>query len=453
MAAKMVNPEGTSKMYLESMKASFKKNPEDGHIHRILAVLHENLSRSNQLQQSFLEHQAQVLRTIVAGTGFPNSSINTTPSEQPVINRIQLEEFGTGSIAKCFGPDFEILDQRKSPRIPNGDLLMIDRVLKISGERGNLNPPASITTEFDIPKDIWFISENKYPSVPLAVMMEIALQPCGILSAYLGTSLMVPADVNLFRNLDGMISFFSCPDLTGKTVTNRSRLLTSFSGGGMLIQKFAFELSTSGSLFLAGESSFGYFNRSAMDKQTGLDIGEKTLPFIGEYENRDDYQHVELTSIFARGNPSTVRHLDLIDRLQLKENGGRFGCGIIIGEKELAGEEWFYKNHFFQDPVMPGSLGIEAIIQGLWAFVKHYKLETNFHDPVIDFSYRDPLSWKYRGQVIPENRDLYFEVHLKTTEITDSSSILVGDADFWVDGVRIYTIQNISMILRNGQVR
>ena len=448
MTAKMIKSDTASKIHLEPMKAGFQKNPEYGHIHRILAVLHETLSRSNMLQQSFLEYQSQILQTIAAGAGLSSSSINIKSSERPVITRTQLEEFGTGSIAKCFGPDFEILDQRKSPRISNGDLLMIDRVLIISGERCNLNPPASIITEFDIPRDIWFISENKYPGVPLAVMMEIALQPCGILSAYLGTSLMIPEDANLFRNLDGMITFFSCPDLSGKSVTNHSRLLTSVSGGGMLVQKFAFELSTGGSVFLAGESSFGYFTQAVMDKQTGLDIGEKTLPGNSNHVNHNDFQQADLASIFQQANLSSKRYLDLIDRIWLKENGGRYGQGIILAEKTLTDIEWFYENHFFQDPVMPGSLGVEASVQGLWAFAKNSQPDTNFHDLVIDFSHSDPLYWKYRGQVTPENREIYFEVHLNTRNMSDSTINLAGDMDFWVDGVRIYSIQNISMTLR-----
>lgn len=446
----MIKSDTVSKLISEPMKTAFVKISEKNHIHRILTVLHETLSRSNQLQQSFMEYQSQILQTIAAGTGLSNPSINRKTSERLIITRTQLEEFGTGSIANCFGSDFEILDQRKSPRIPNGDLLVIDRVLMISGERYNLNPPASITTELDIPKDIWFISENKYAGVPLVVLMEIALQPCGILSAYLGTSLVIPAENNLFRNLDGNITFFSCPNLTGKTVSNHVELIKSVSGGGMLIQKFTFELSTGGSVFLAGESSFGYFTQANMNKQTGLDIGEKTPVGIGDHANRDDFHQVELASIFPQGNPSTKRYLDLIDRLWLKENGGRYGQGIILGEKTLTAKEWFYENHFFQDPVMPGSLGVEAIVQGLCAFAKYFQTDKNFHDPVVEFLHDNPLCWKYRGQVTPDNQEVYFEVHLKTRDISDSTIKLTGDANFWVDSVRIYSIQNISMTLRKG---
>jgi len=450
MAKKKTNSSTSSKNYIQPPKVNTGNISRQGHIHSILDVLNETLSRSNQIQQSFLEHQTQVLQTINTRAGILTNSMNPNSSKQAVITKTQLEEFGTGSIAKCFGPDFEILDQRKSPRIPNGDLLMIDRVLTISGERGKLNLPASITTDLDIPKDIWFINENKYPGIPMGILMEIALQPSGILSAYLGTSLTIPEEANLFRNLDGTITFSSCPDLSGKTIVNHSRLLTTISGGGMLIQKFAFELSTDDSVFLSGESSFGYFTQMVMSKQTGITGGEKMVQRNGDPANRDNYHQLDLSSIFLQGNPSAKQHLDLIDNLKIEKNGGRFGRGIILGEKKLSGKEWFYKNHFFQDPVMPGSLGIEAIMQSVWAYMKYSQPDTNFHNSRIDFSHSDPLVWKYRGQVVPANKKINFEVHLKDTHKSVSSINLIADADFWVDGVRIYSIQNISMTLKKG---
>ncbi len=43
--------------------------------------------------------------------------------------------------------------------------------------------------------------------------------------------------------------------------------------------------------------------------------------------------------------------------------GGPAGLGYIQGSKKVDPEEWFFKAHFYQDPVWPGSLGVEAFIQ------------------------------------------------------------------------------------------
>jgi 3-hydroxymyristoyl/3-hydroxydecanoyl-(acyl carrier protein) dehydratase len=424
----------TAKQQLEAAQTA-------AHIQRLLDVLHENLARANQMQYSFLEQQAQTLRTIAAGSGLTDI-LKNLHLPQVLISKDQLREFGTGLIAKCFGPAFALLDKRRTPRIPNGDLLMIERVTAINGQRGKLNAPADITSEVEVPPDAWYLSENSYPGLPMAILMEMALQPCGILSAYLGTSLSLPTEVNTFRNLDGTITFSAAPDLRNGTIRNHARLLSSVSSGGMLIQKFAFELSAGGSPFLKGESSFGYFKEAAMRNQNGLDNGARTAPD----EGAADGQTVDLNAYLPTGRP----HLDLIENVTLQPAGGPFGRGLISGSKRLRGKEWFYRNHFYQDPVMPGSLGVEAIMQALWAYLQQAGAARQFRRPRLDLAHKEALSWKYRGQVIPANEGIQFAAYIKEIDTSPQAYRLLADADFWVDGMRIYAIQNISMTITEG---
>jgi 3-hydroxymyristoyl/3-hydroxydecanoyl-(acyl carrier protein) dehydratase len=436
----------TSKKLLVNLMNAKSINLNNKHVNQILDILHENITRSNEIHQEFLHSQNLNLQMLFTGYRKPLQIREPYPSQQVLINKHQMEEFGTGSIAKCFGPEFKKLDQRKSPRIPNGDLLMIDRVLTISGERGNLKPPASIVTEYDIPDYSWFINENHYSGIPLGILMEIALQPCGILSAYLGTSLILPVDVNLFRNLDGEISFKAHLPISGETITNHATLLSSVFGGGMLIQKYKFELFVNGSMFLHGSSSFGYFTQAVMEKQSGIDATEFNFSIS------DDFQKLETDRFIPSKNISSKRHLDLIDNLSFKNEGGKFELGVILGEKIVNNSEWFYSNHFFQDPVMPGSLGVEAITQSLWLYARNVFEDKYFKDPIVEFSSTNSLSWKYRGQVTPKNKILNFEIHLKNKDFSASSILLLADADFWVDGKKIYTVQNISMTIRKGNI-
>ena len=139
-----------------------------------------------------------------------------------MFTRRQLEEFASGSVAACFGPDYAILDQRKTPRIPNGRLLLIDRVLEISGQRRNPQPPAAITSQVDIPADAWYLrQEAGYPQIPLAVLMEMALQPCGILSAYLGTSLVIPPRTTCSATWTAACVSQTCRTCAGKRLPMR----------------------------------------------------------------------------------------------------------------------------------------------------------------------------------------------------------------------------------------
>src|SRR5205823_4748735 len=44
-------------------------------------------------------------------------------------------------------------------------------------------------------------------------------------------------------------------------------------------------------------------------------------------------------------------------------DGGQAGLGFVRGVKHVDPEEWFFKAHFYQDPVCPGSLGLESYLQ------------------------------------------------------------------------------------------
>ena len=56
--------------------------------------------------------------------------------------------------------------------------------------------------EYDIPQDAWYFLSNGAKTMPFAVLLEAALQPCGWLASAVGSALRVDEDLS-FRNLDG----------------------------------------------------------------------------------------------------------------------------------------------------------------------------------------------------------------------------------------------------------
>jgi len=405
-------------------------------IRRLLEILDENLSQSSAVHNALLDNQLAALRISSMDLTLNTSPIHPDIEKKIAFTKNQLREFGTGSIAKCFGDDYMILDPRPSPRIPNGDLLMIDSIPEITGERHKIAPPASSISEYTIDPTAWFLRENPYRRVPLAILMELALQPCGIISAYIGTSLHLPPENNRFRNLDGFIRFTSQPDLSGKTITNYAVLLDAFSSGGMHIQKYAFSLSAGRSKFLEGESTFGYFTSEAMANQSGLG---QPVPVVSAGNS----------SLVEAGN--STGHFALTDFVNFDSSNNEGKNLIITGVKELSADEWFYANHFYQDPVMPGSLGAEAIVQGLWTYFTHSEQARRFKNPVLAFdTHEEPFTWKYRGQVTPQNKQVLYRVEIIKELPTSTETRITAHADFWVDGLHIYSFKNISAVIKEG---
>jgi PfaB family protein len=225
-------------------------------------------------------------------------------SEGALLNEAQISTFALGRLSDAFGEDFKVYDHRKVSRQPNTDLQLISRVLKIEGTRGSFAKPSTIYAEYDVPQDAWYYTQNASRTMPYSVLMEIALQPCGLLGAYLGSTLRFPDQNLYFRNLDGEGEFFDLPegtDFSGQTIHNKSVLLSSVALGGVILQKYTFELSVNGRIFYKGNSSFGFFPKESLAQQAGLDNGAEIAPW---YETQQltpkDYFQFKLDSVYAK---------------------------------------------------------------------------------------------------------------------------------------------------------
>ncbi len=387
----------------------------------------------------------------------PNAKIDT---REVLLDHKAISTFALGRLSDCFGEDFAVYDNRKVSRQPNTDLQLISRVLRIEGERGNFKQPSTIYAEYDVPADAWYYHQNASPTMPYSILMEIALQPCGLLGAYLGSTLQYPDQNLYFRNLDGEGEMFDLPngtDLRGKTIANKCVLVSSVSLGGTIIQKYTFELSVDGNVFYKGNSSFGFFPKEALAQQIGLDNGTEVAPW---FETKGlapkDYFQFRLDSLYAKMKlyKGAAEHpqfhlaadqLDLLHKGLIIKNGGQFEKGYIHATKFMKPYDWFFTCHFYQDPVMPGSLGIEAILQAMQIFAMQQNLADGFRSPRFEQVDHHKTVWKYRGQILLPVKEMHLEVHFKNIAQKDDKLVLVGDAYLWNEKTRIYQVTDLAL--------
>jgi 3-hydroxymyristoyl/3-hydroxydecanoyl-(acyl carrier protein) dehydratase len=409
--------------------------------------------RQSRVHQQFLHSRQTALREINALLQMQTGAVAPAIIQQLhrdrfVFNRHDLEEFALGSLERVFGPEYTVFNGRRVPRIPNGDLLLFDRVLEIKGQCHQLNAPATITTACIVPQDTWYLQQNVSKTVPLSVLMELALQPCGFLSAYLGTALSAPDQDFLFRNLDGSATLLADLDLRGQTVINHSSLSSTVSGAGTIIQSFSFYLSCNGVDFYRGESVFGYFPVAVMAQQAGLENQRKPVPMQNltirprqewDVENNEK-PHYRLSN----------GQMNFLDQIQVAHSGGDFGYGLVYARKTVNPQDWFFDCHFYQDPVMPGSLGVEAIQQAMQAYGIACDLGKDFVSPHFSLLADAKMAWKYRGQITPSHKLMEIEVHIKNVQSSPGKVSILADASLWADGKRIYEILNIGMGIQEG---
>ena len=160
--------------------------------------------------------------------------------------------------------------------------------------------------------------------------------------------------------------------------------------------------------------------------------------------------HVDLKNKPARYFSGSARiasgKLLMLDRVTgFWPRGGESGLGRLRGEKDIEPDEWYFKAHFFQDPVMPGSLGLESMTQLLQFFLLEARL-----DESLDAPYFEPaapgyeIAWKYRGQVIPSAKRITLEMEICELVCGERECVAAAEAWLWVDGVRIYHARRIA---------
>ncbi|MCJ8350477.1 beta-ketoacyl synthase N-terminal-like domain-containing protein [Moritella sp.] len=377
---------------------------------------------------------------------------NRVPNQAP-FTPWHMFEFATGNISNCFGPDFDVYEGRIPPRTPCGDLQVVTQVVEVQGERLDLKKPSSCVAEYYVPEDAWYFTKNSHENwMPYSLIMEIALQPNGFISGYMGTTLKYPEKDLFFRNLDGSGTLLKQIDLRGKTIVNKSVLVSTAIAGGAIIQSFTFDMSVDGELFYTGKAVFGYFSGESLTNQLGIDNGKTTNAwFVDNNTPTDNIDVFDLTnqSLALYKAPADKPHyklaggqMNFIDTVSVVEGGGKAGVAYVYGERTIDADDWFFRYHFHQDPVMPGSLGVEAIIELMQTYALKNDLGAQFSNPRF-IAPMTKVDWKYRGQITPLNKKMSLDVHI-TEIITEAGEIrIVGDANLSKDGLRIYEVKNI----------
>src|SRR5262249_11716236 len=137
------------------------------------------------------------------------------------------------------------------------------------GPIGGMKVGSVAEVEYDVPPDAWYFAENGARVMPFAVLLEVALQPCGWLASYIGSARTSDGDL-VFRNLDGRgtVRGQVLPD-TGRLVTT-TRLDSLSTAGGLIITGFDVAVRAGDECVYKLKTAFGFFTAEAMREQVGL---------------------------------------------------------------------------------------------------------------------------------------------------------------------------------------
>jgi 3-hydroxymyristoyl/3-hydroxydecanoyl-(acyl carrier protein) dehydratase/malonyl CoA-acyl carrier protein transacylase len=380
-----------------------------------------------------------------------------SPVKRPaVFERRHILEIAVGSPSKAFGERYKPFDRdRFIARLPGPPFMFIDRITKVEPEPWVVKPNGWIEAEYDVSPDAWYFRAEGAPAAPLSIILEIALQPCGWLAVYMGSALKSKKDLR-FRNLGGRATLFRELSPGLKTVSVKTRLTKAAEAGDMIIEHFNFEVRHRDQKIYAGNTNFGFFTPEALAVQEGIRDADKQVvtPTRAELQRSRPHVFSDLAPLTprdpervpARGLTLPAKAIRMINRIEAYiPDGGPMGLGFIRGTKTVDPREWFFDAHFYQDPVLPGSLGIESFIQLL-------KYMARQRWPHLVDSHRFGLlteqshSWTYRGQILPHNR--LITVEASVTDIQEEPlPMITADGYLQVDGLYIYKMENFGIEL------
>jgi acyl transferase domain-containing protein/3-hydroxymyristoyl/3-hydroxydecanoyl-(acyl carrier protein) dehydratase len=348
--------------------------------------------------------------------------------------REQVLEFATGFPSKAFGDRYRPFDHdRFIARLPGDPYSFIDRVTKFeNGEQWKLAPGATAEVEYTVPPDAWYFSANRCEFMPYSVQNEVALQACGWMAAYLGAALTSPDDLH-FRNLGGnAIPHAAVRPDSGTLVTN-AKLTKVSPAAGMIILQFDFTVrSTSGPIY-SGDATFGFFTKSALANQVGL----KDARFLPPPDGGVWSGPISTDPPFP---DSMLRMVDTVTWATLTGRPKR--AGAIEGRSRVNPDAWFFKAHFFGDPVWPGSLGLESLVQLMRVFAHR-----RWGESASGWQAMAPGSvhkWAYRGQIIPTATEVTVQAYI--TEVDDARRFIKADGLLGVDGRLIYQMSDFTLL-------
>lgn len=350
-----------------------------------------------------------------------------------------------GRPSDAFGPSYVPFDgSRRLSRLPSPPYKFFSRVHSLNAPAGEAKKGASVVAEYDIPATDWYFDDGR-GVMPWAVLLEAALQPCGWLALATGLPLKTPEGL-YFRNLDGdAVVYRNITPGPNRLITSVTLKDVSTSGGISLVS-FDVSCRDSHGEILKLTTSFGFFPAAALSRQVGL----ATEPAEAALMKRAaGGPFVDIASMRAAEPALPGGMLALVTRVTgLWSDGGAAGLGAAVAEHDVDSSAWFFKAHFFQDPVQPGSLGIHMLVEVLTVLaLDAEKSRGQKRTRSESVAAQAPTQWRYRGQVLPESRLVTLVVEITAAQDIPTGRRYLGAGSLFVDGLKIYSAKDLSVDL------
>jgi 3-hydroxymyristoyl/3-hydroxydecanoyl-(acyl carrier protein) dehydratase len=262
-----------------------------------------------------------------------------------------------GSPSQAFGEMYRRYDGGRVPRLPGPPYHFMTRVFSIDTPPASMKAGCVMRCEFDVDPNGWYFTDGGQDRMPYTALLEALLQPCGWVASFMGVTL---GDQELlFRNLDGDGATPRAEiGRDAGTLSVKITVLNVATSAAMRLVFFRVESSLGETPVLAATTSFGFFPPESFRSQAGLPIS----PEQAKWRDAPSNFAVDLRPLpprfFAHAPRIASGLLHLLDGIDgYWPQEGAAGLGRVRARKVVDPRAWYFKAHFFQDPVQPGPDG------------------------------------------------------------------------------------------------
>ncbi|MCD4654227.1 hypothetical protein K8T06_09855, partial [bacterium] len=264
--------------------------------------------------------------------------LNTNKPEFPLPGQLQtlysketIMAFSNGKPSEAFGDKYKIFDtgdDRIIARLPGPPYQFLDRIVKATTPKWSMKPGGTVIAEYTVPTNDWYFDANGQSGMPFSVLLEIALQPCGWYSAYMGSALHSEENLS-YRNLGGKGIIHRMPKPGAGPIAVAVNSTRVSKSGGMIIQHFDFHVYDAEGDIYTGDTYFGFFTRGALADQVG----------IREEKLYNTYK-ASTPKPFPENPILPSAPLRMMDKITVLEpTGGPYELGFIEGRKHIDPDE------------------------------------------------------------------------------------------------------------------
>ncbi|MGH2518230.1 MAG: beta-ketoacyl synthase N-terminal-like domain-containing protein, partial [Chloroflexota bacterium] len=389
-------------------------------------------------------------------------------TEETVWDEADLLEFAEGSISSVFGADYAPIDgYRRRVRLPLPPYLLVSRVTKLQAQRGVFEP-STITTEYDIPLNSGYATDGQ---VAWAVAVESG-QCDLLLISYLGVDFENRGE-RVYRLLDCALTFLGEVPVEGQTLRYDISINSFARSGDDLLFFFSYNCYVGAQLILKMDGGCaGFFSDEELAQGKGVIYTEAELEERRAVTPRQlaapltcgrrafDYADLErlstgdLSAVFGaaydkhdrnpslRLPPASMRMFDRVTSMQ--PEGGSWGLGALVAEKDLAPDDWYFPCHFKDDEVLAGSLMAEGCVQ----LLQLYMLSLGCHTLTRRGRFQ-PIKGlrqvvRCRGQVTPWHPRMTYKLEVKEVGLAPEPWA-IANVEIWVDGKMVVHFKDLGI--------